>query len=59
MTKAEFAADFQAYFEDLRAENERDGARVSRRDEWARFVEHAIDGGKLPPDAVSWTCPRR
>jgi len=59
MTREQTAAKFNVYFDDLRAENERDGARVSRRDEWTRFVEHAIDQGDLPASAVNWACPRR
>lgn len=58
MDKQQARYHFNAYFYDLKREQERDGAVVDRRAEWERFVEFHIEEGDLPDSAASWPCPR-
>lgn len=57
-TEAQVRKDFAAYFLDLKASMEAEGGKVSKSAEWERCIEHWIEEGDAPAEAVSWKCPR-
>lgn len=37
---------------------EAEGGKVSKSAEWERCIEHWIEEGDAPAEAVKWKCPR-
>lgn len=57
-TEAQVRRDFAAYFMDLREQNARDGATVSKAHEWRVYVDHLASEGLVPQAASRWKCPK-
>lgn len=57
-TNAQVRKEFAYYFLDLKETNEREGCKVSKSDEWRFFIQHMVDEGDLPAEAIDWPCPR-
>lgn len=58
MTENELRENFRHYFTELRSSLKRDGVSVDKHEEWARFVEAAIENKEVAAEARSWRCPR-
>lgn len=57
-TEQQVRREFAAYFLDLKESIESEGGKVAKSDEWGFFIQHLVDNGELPADAVKWKCPR-
>lgn len=51
---------FAAYFLDLKASLEREGAgaKANKQHEWETCIAHWVSEGEAPAEAVKWKCPR-
>lgn len=58
LTEKQARLAFAHYFLDLKAENARDGAHVSKATEWEGFIAHSIAEQRVPASAKAWKCPR-
>lgn len=57
-TEQQARKEFSAYFLDLKGSMESEGGKVSKSAEWEFFIQHMVDEGDLPLDAINWKCPR-
>ena len=57
-TNPQVRKEFAHYFLDLKESIEREGGKVSKADEWKFFIQHMVDDGDLPAEAIDWACPR-
>ena len=57
-TEKQARLEFAHYFICLKESMASEGGRVSKSAEWERRVEHWIEEGDAPSDAVNWKCPR-
>lgn len=58
MNEAQARKKFAAYFLDLKASMAAEGGKVGKSAEWERCIEHWIEEGDVPADAMKWKCPR-
>jgi hypothetical protein len=54
MTQVETRHAFRLYFNELRASLRREGGDVNRAYEWSRYLEHLIECGEIPAEAINW-----
>ena len=59
-TEQQARQEFAAYFLDLQDSmtREGEGAKVSKFWEWEFFIQHQIEEGHIPAEAITWQCPR-
>ena len=57
-TEQEVRKEFAAYFLDLKTSMEKEGGKVCKVAEWKFFVQHKVDEGSLPAEALVWKCPK-
>lgn len=57
-SELEARRQFAAYYTDLKADADRGGYRVSKTEEWERFVAAGLENGDYPATAKDWRCPR-
>ena len=58
LTEQTARAKFAHYFLHLKESMAAEGGKVSKAAEWERCIEHWIEEGVAPAEAVSWKCPR-
>lgn len=57
-TEQQARKEFAAYFLGLKESMESEGGKVGKTAEWEFFIQHLVDEGELPTEAVTWKCPR-
>lgn len=57
-TEQQARKEFAAYFLDLKRSMEAEGGNVGKSAEWEFFIQHMIDEGDIPAEAINWKCPR-
>ncbi len=57
-TEQQARTEFAAYFLDLQESMECEGAKIEKLWEWETFIQHKIEEGEIPANAITWKCPR-